>query len=402
MGNAVISKILFQPPNPPNTLTYFGESTNLKVTYLWIYSSNGTLIPALHVTHPNANGDASSVNTRYGGAGAVGKYTLLYSHGNAEDLGLIAHFLTDLARLLGVNVLCYDYAGYGKSTDVVSVSCFLREYGQELEGWKKNKSSNNRADIGGDDETIFVAPMVYPQNADGAGDEFDFVDDETEDDVDDGNSSCLGSCDGDAGYVYGRGEKEEDSGGYFTNACGVSNYEFNADGRTAEGGFFCRTNIQRMEETRPLPKYATNGHSSGPSMSPKTKRRNLLARHSWTAPTPSEQQCYSDIQSAFEYLTRVKKVPPNNILMYGKSVGSGPTCWLAQKLCTESPPSSDSNVPEGREECDDDGNRGTVSQAPGGVVLHSPFLSVIRVVLDVGFTAIGDLFPNVDRVNDFT
>jgi esterase/lipase len=40
--------------------------------------------------------------------------------------------------------------------------------------------------------------------------------------------------------------------------------------------------------------------------------------------------------------------------------------------------------------------------APGGVVLHSPFLSVIRVVLDVGFTPIGDLFPNVDRVGDFT
>lgn len=30
-------------------------------------------------------------------------------------------------------------------------------------------------------------------------------------------------------------------------------------------------------------------------------------------------------------------------------------------------------------------------------MLHSPFLSVIRVVLDVGFTTIGDLFPNVNR-----
>eukprot|EP00804_Cyclotella_cryptica_P028885 CCRYP_008456-RD/>CCRYP_008456-RD protein AED:0.27 eAED:0.27 QI:381/1/1/1/0.5/0.4/5/1028/671 len=402
MGNAVISKILFQPPTPPNALSYFGESTNLKVTYLWIYSSNGTLIPALHVTHPNANDDSSTVNARYGGAGAAGKYTLLYSHGNAEDLGLIAHFLTDLARLLGVNVLCYDYAGYGKSTDVVSVSCFLREYGQELEGWKRNKSSSNRADTQGDDDTIFVAPMVYPQSLDGAGDEFDFIDDETEDDLDDGNSSCLGSCDGDAGYVYGREEKEEDSGGYFTNACGASNYEFQVDGGRAEGRLFYRSNNQRMEETRPLPKYFTNGNSDGRSMSPKARRRNLLARHSWTAPAPSEQQCYNDIQSAFEYLTRVKKVPPKNILMYGKSVGSGPTCWLAQKLCTESHPTDDSIVPEGREECNDVGNPGIVSQAPGGVILHSPFLSVIRVVLDVGFTAIGDLFPNVDRVNDFT
>ena len=45
--------------------------------------------------------------------------------------------------------------------------------------------------------------------------------------------------------------------------------------------------------------------------------------------------------------------------------------------------------------CDDD-------DAPGGVILHSPFLSVIRVVLDMGFTTVGDLFPNIDRVKDFT
>ena len=48
------------------------------------------------------------------------------------------------------------------------------------------------------------------------------------------------------------------------------------------------------------------------------------------------------------------------------------------------------------------GRRGDGAGIPGGVVLHSPFLSVIRVVLDVGFTTVGDLFPNIDRVKDFT
>lgn len=340
---------------------------------------------------------------RYGSAASAGKYTLLYSHGNAEDLGLIAHFLTDLARLLGVDVLCYDYAGYGVSTDKVAVSCFLREYGQELEGWKATRALRREqgCEHNSNEESIFVAPMVYPRTLDGLGDEFDFVDEEADANGDDGNSSCLGSCDGDVGVMYGRRKEEEDNGGYFANACGVANYEPEPDGRTIEERLYHRSNAQRLHENRPLPKYpsTTNGHF----MSPRAKRRNLLASHSWTPPTSSEQQCYSDIQSVFEYLTEVKKVPYKNILMYGKSVGSGPTCWLAQKLCTESSLSPDGVSPvEGREYNDCDSRGLASSRAPGGVILHSPFLSVIRVVLDMGFTGIGDLFPNVDRVNDFT
>ena len=299
-------------------------------------------------------------------------------------------------------MLCYDYAGYGKSTDVVAVSCFLREYGMELEGWKRSKLMKVRdREVRGEEETIFVAPMVYPQTFDGIGDEFDFVDESVED-GEDGNSSCLGSCDGgDQGQVCRKCEEEEDEG-FFANACGLGNYEPEAHGQTLEGRLYHRSNIHRMEEARPLPKYHPNG-SNEQFLSPKTKRRNLLARHSWTSPSPSEQQCYDNIQSAFEYLTRVKGVPPKNILMYGKSVGSGPTCWLAQKLCGEGSHSVDVVSPvEGREEYNDSDGRRGVSRTPGGVILHSPFLSVIRVVLDMGFTGIGDLFPNVDRVNDFT
>jgi abhydrolase domain-containing protein 17 len=34
----------------------------------------------------------------------------------------------------------------------------------------------------------------------------------------------------------------------------------------------------------------------------------------------------------------------------------------------------------------------------GGVILHAPFLSVFRIVLDSGCTLIGDKFPNIDLV----
>ena len=42
------------------------------------------------------------------------RYTLLYSHGNAEDLEDISVLLEPL-HTLGVSVLAYDYAGYGTS-----------------------------------------------------------------------------------------------------------------------------------------------------------------------------------------------------------------------------------------------------------------------------------------------
>jgi fermentation-respiration switch protein FrsA (DUF1100 family) len=43
------------------------------------------------------------------------RYTILYSHGNAEDLGHVAFVLRDL-RSSGFAVIGYDYRGYGHST----------------------------------------------------------------------------------------------------------------------------------------------------------------------------------------------------------------------------------------------------------------------------------------------
>ena len=63
---------------------------------LKLRSTNGTLISALLLTHPAA------------------EYTLLVSHGNAEDLGDDRDWLEGLHRA-GFNVFAYDYQGYGTS-----------------------------------------------------------------------------------------------------------------------------------------------------------------------------------------------------------------------------------------------------------------------------------------------
>lgn len=91
--------------------------------------------------------------------------------------------------------------------------------------------------------------------------------------------------------------------------------------------------------------------------------------------SPSESKCYDDIEAAFSFLTEILHHPPENIILYGRSLGSGPSCYLAEKLA-----------------------RSRVKL--GGLVVQSPLLSVYRVVFNFRFTLPGDMFPNVDRVKN--
>jgi len=46
---------------------------------------------------------------------AASRYTLLFSHGNAVDLGQMSSFYVGLSARLGINIFSYDYSGYGAS-----------------------------------------------------------------------------------------------------------------------------------------------------------------------------------------------------------------------------------------------------------------------------------------------
>lgn len=178
MGD-LISSILFQPPPP----TYLHTSR-----HFWLNNANGGRVPAFYIERPNA------------------QVTILFSHGNAEDLGMIYDWFNDLARVLRVNIMAYDYTGYGKS----------------------------------------------------------------------------------------------------------------------------------------------NG-------------------------TPCEDSCYADIEAAFRYLLEVRRLQPEQIVLYGRSLGSGPSCYLASKTARE-------------------------GRSVAGVILQSPLLSAYRVAFNFRRTMCGDRFPNVDYV----
>mmetsp|Transcript_9032 Transcript_9032/g.26975 ORF Transcript_9032/g.26975 Transcript_9032/m.26975 type:complete len:329 (-) Transcript_9032:485-1471(-) len=94
---------------------------------------------------------------------------------------------------------------------------------------------------------------------------------------------------------------------------------------------------------------------------------------------PTEEDCYADIDAAYNYVRRVLGVPPRRIVLYGRSLGTGPSCYLAARTADES--------------SDGDGE-----PAVGGVILHAPFMSIYRVVLETGCTLPGDKFPNVDFI----
>ena len=191
MGD-VISTFLFQPPEEPTPIA--------RSKVFWLETRLGSRIPAFYINR------------------FPGRFTILYSHGNAEDLGMLYEYLKELSRLLKVNIMAYDYTGYG-----------LANVANEVERW---------------------------------------------------------------------------------------------------------------------------------------------------AFKPSEEHCYADIEAAYHHLTDVERIESASIILYGRSVGSGPSCYLAEKMFLGI---------ESEKRC-------------GGMILHSPFLSVCRVVLDMGFTVNGDLFPNIERV----
>jgi pimeloyl-ACP methyl ester carboxylesterase len=87
MGQS-ISHLVFQPPR----VTYLQTNSS----FLWLTTKTNVTVPAFYIDRKS-------------------KVTVLFSHGNAEDLGMFYEAFCDFSRELRVNVLAYDYEGYGKA-----------------------------------------------------------------------------------------------------------------------------------------------------------------------------------------------------------------------------------------------------------------------------------------------
>ncbi|XP_021731424.1 protein ABHD17B-like [Chenopodium quinoa] len=135
MGNAtsnIAAKFTFFPPEPSTydvikkeeeegRWVLSGITSDKNVDVHLLDTKSGNKIVATFWKHPFA------------------RFTLLYSHGNAADLGQLQDLFIELRAHLRINIISYDYAGYGASTgkpseyntyyDIEAVyHCLKREY----------------------------------------------------------------------------------------------------------------------------------------------------------------------------------------------------------------------------------------------------------------------------------
>ncbi|KAI0497008.1 hypothetical protein KFK09_023336 [Dendrobium nobile] len=135
--SAMAAKFAFFPPSPPSygvvvedeqagRLVMTGVPRRANVEVWRLRTRRGSEIIAMYVRNPSA------------------VLTLLYSHGNAADLGQLYDLLTELSVHLRVNVMGYDYSGYGQSSgkpseqntyvDIEAVyKCLQENYGTDAE-----------------------------------------------------------------------------------------------------------------------------------------------------------------------------------------------------------------------------------------------------------------------------
>jgi len=83
---------------------------------------------------------------------------------------------------------------------------------------------------------------------------------------------------------------------------------------------------------------------------------------------PTENNAYQDIHAAFQFLIQDAQIPASKIIVYGRSVGSGPSVELAAK------------------------------QKVAGLILESPFLSAFRTVTGIAIFPF-DKFENLKRIH---
>ncbi|XVE54571.1 hypothetical protein DITRI_Ditri03aG0092000 [Diplodiscus trichospermus] len=106
--SSMAAKFAFFPPNPPSYKLIKDEATGIllldpfthreNVDVLRIPTRRGNEIVAVYVRYPMATS------------------TLLYSHGNAADVGQMYELFIELSIHLRVNLMGYDYSGYGQSS----------------------------------------------------------------------------------------------------------------------------------------------------------------------------------------------------------------------------------------------------------------------------------------------
>uniref|UniRef100_A0A671KKJ7 Protein ABHD17B n=1 Tax=Sinocyclocheilus anshuiensis TaxID=1608454 RepID=A0A671KKJ7_9TELE len=113
----IASKLAFLPPEPTYTLMC-DESGSRWTLHLseradWQYSVREKDTIECFMTRTSRGNRIACMFVR---CSPNARYTLLFSHGNAVDLGQMSSFYIGLGSRINCNVFSYDYSGYGASS----------------------------------------------------------------------------------------------------------------------------------------------------------------------------------------------------------------------------------------------------------------------------------------------
>jgi hypothetical protein len=121
------------------------------------------------------------------------------------------------------------------------------------------------------------------------------------------------------------------------------------------------------------------GHGNKMDLGKADERLQLFRAHGWavfayeypgygtSTGKPSETGCYAALAAAYAYLTKLKQIPPEKIVLYGLSLGGGPAVDLASR------------------------------EPVGGLILEGAFLSAFRVVTHWKVLS-WDRFDNIAKI----
>mmetsp|Transcript_900 Transcript_900/g.1233 ORF Transcript_900/g.1233 Transcript_900/m.1233 type:complete len:91 (-) Transcript_900:774-1046(-) len=88
MGQKIFAKLMFQPPV---------SRYPMNPEHLYLHSKSGSKLQVMYI---NRNA----------------KYTMILSHGNAEDIYVVEQWLKQyFLKQVEVNCIVYEYTGYGES-----------------------------------------------------------------------------------------------------------------------------------------------------------------------------------------------------------------------------------------------------------------------------------------------
>lgn len=116
----VVNQVAFFPPKPPGyhvteEKQVFLVEPDYGLTPLPDLSAEGIAVDTVRMWTSRGN-----VILGFHFRRADSARTMLFSHGNSTDIGIMFHHLKDLCSKLQVDVFAYEYSGYGESSGVPS------------------------------------------------------------------------------------------------------------------------------------------------------------------------------------------------------------------------------------------------------------------------------------------